>query len=129
MSPALFRQRPSERGDLAEGSRDAVADRGDQPGHQLTALDPVGFAVGSDHGLVDGPGGFDLDVLIASEQRVKTCALLVGEQVGAGMQDPPGPVEGFASAAAVAVKVLLDAAPALVQGVANQADHMERIEV
>src|SRR5674476_509577 len=77
-------QRPAERDDLAQGGRNVVADGGDQPGHELAALGPVGFAVGSDHALVDGPGGLDLDVLVGGEQVVEACALSGGEQVSAG---------------------------------------------
>ena len=110
-------QRPPEPDDLAQGGRDVVADGGDQPGHELTALGPVGFAVGGDHALIDGPGGFDLDVLIDGEQRVEACALLVGEQVAASVQDPPCAVEGVGGAAAVAVEVLLGAASAPVERV------------
>ena len=120
-------QRPPEPDDLAQGGRDVVADGGDQPGHELTALGPVGFAVGGDHALIDGPGGFDLDVLIDGEQRVEACALLVGEQVAASVQDPPCAVEGVGGAAAVAVEVLLGAASAPVERVAGEADHVERV--
>jgi hypothetical protein len=71
MSPARFVSvRPSVTTSL-KGDGDAVAERGDEPAHQLAAAVAVGFAVGGDHGLVDGPGGFDLDVLIAAEQSLE----------------------------------------------------------
>ena len=69
------------------------------------AAGPVGFAVGGDHALVDAPGRFDLDVLVVGEQRLEPLLLLVGEQVGAGVQGPAGPVERVVGAAAVAVEV------------------------
>jgi len=91
----------------------------------VSSLGLVGFAVGGDHALIDGPGRFDLDVLIGAEQVVETLFLLVGEQVGAGVQHPAGREQGVAGA--VAVEILLDAAPALVERVAGEADHMERV--
>jgi hypothetical protein len=86
-----------------------------------------GFAVGGGHLLVDGPGRLDLDVLIGREQCEQAVLLLAGKQVGTGVQGPPGPVEGVVLAASVAVDDLLDPSPAPVQGVAGQADHMERV--
>jgi len=71
--------------------------------HKSATAATVGFAVGGDHALVDGPGGLDLDVLVACEQRVEAAALLVGEQVAASVQDPPCPVERVGGAAPVAV--------------------------
>jgi hypothetical protein len=62
-----------------------VAGGGDQPGHELASLGAVGFAVGSVHALVDGPGRLDVDVLIACEQGLEPEPLLVGEQVDAGV--------------------------------------------
>jgi hypothetical protein len=46
--------------------------------------------VGGDHPLVDAPGGLDLDVLIDGEQGRESGGLLVGEQVGTGVQGLPG---------------------------------------
>ena len=57
--------------------------------HQLAARGWVGVLVGGDHPLVDAPGGLDLDVLIDSEQGGQAVGLLVGEQLGAGMQGAP----------------------------------------
>ena len=79
-------------------------------------LRAVGLPVGADHALVDAPGRLDLDVVLNAEQCGQPLALSVGEQVGAGVQGPPGPVERVAGAAAVTVQVLLDPAPAAVQG-------------
>jgi hypothetical protein len=39
------------------------------------------------------PGGLDLDVLIDGEQGREPGGLLVGEQVGTGVQGSPGTVE------------------------------------
>ena len=73
------------------------------------------------------PGCFDLDVLVALEQGREPVLLLVGEEVGSGVQGPTGGVEGVALAAAVPARVLLDTASALVQCVAGQADYVEGI--
>ncbi len=62
-----------------------LADRLDELGHQLAALGPVGFAVGGDHPLVDAPGGLDLDMLVAGEERFEPLLLFVCEQIGAGV--------------------------------------------
>jgi hypothetical protein len=78
--------------------------------------------------LVDRPGGFDLDVLIAGEQGFQPGLLPGGEQIQAGVQGPTGPVERIISAASVAVQGLLDPAPALVEGIAGQPDDVERIQ-
>lgn len=68
---------------------DAGAERLDQLDHQLAARGPVGVPVGGDHPLVDAPGGLDLDVLIDGEQGRESGGLLVGEQVGTGVQGSP----------------------------------------
>jgi hypothetical protein len=83
--------------------------------HELSALGPVGFSVGVDQPLVDAPGGLDLDVVIDAEESCQPSPLPVGEEVGAGVQGPPRPVERVVFAAAVTVEVLLDAAAAPVQ--------------
>ena len=108
-------QGAAERGELDQGFRYATAERGDQRGHQLSAAGAVGFAVGGDHPLVDAPGRFDLDVVLAREQLFEAGLLLVGEQVSAGVQGPPGSVERVGGATAVSVQVQLDAASAAVQ--------------
>jgi hypothetical protein len=104
-----------------------VADRLDQLAHELSPSGPVGLAVGGDHALVDAPGRFDLDVFLGLEQVVQALRLLVGKQVGSGVQGPPRGVERVVLAATVAAAVLLDAAAALVQRVAGQADHVEGV--
>ena len=53
--------------------------------------------------------------------------LAVGEQVGAGVQGPPGAVERVAGAAAVPVQILLDTPAAAVQCVTGQAYDVEGI--
>ena len=62
---------------------------------------------------------------VGGEQGGEAVALSVGEQVLAGVQGPPGPVERVVLVAAVAVQVLLDPAAAPVQGVAGQARDVE----
>ena len=66
--------------------------------------------VGGDHPLVDAPGGLDLDVLIDGEQGRESGGLLVGEQVGTGVQGSPGTVERVVLTAAAAAGGLLNAA-------------------
>ena len=104
-----------------------MADGGDQRGHELASLRAVGFAVGSDHALVDGPGRLDLDVVVTGEQGLETLLLLVGEQVRSGVQHSAGVEQWVAGAAAVPDGVLLDAAPASVQRVTGQTCHVERV--
>jgi len=58
-------------------------------------------------------------VLVALEQGREPVLLLVGEQVRAGVQGPPGAIERVALTAAVPARVLLDPAAALVQRVAG----------
>ena len=110
-----------------EGGGDGVGERVDQRGHQLAAAPPVGFAVGADHALVDAPGDLDLDVIVAGEQGVEPLDLVVGEQPGAGVQHAPGGVERITGAAAMAMETLLDAASAVVERVAGEADDVERV--
>ena len=85
------------------------------------------MAVGGDHPLEDAPGGFDLDVLGIGEQDHESFALPVSEQVLSGVQGPPGPVQRVVAAASVAVQVLLDPAPALVQGIPGEPDDVEGV--
>ena len=77
--------------------------------------------------MVDAPGRFDLDVVVAGEQGGQPRPLFVGEQVGAGMQGPPGPVERIGRAASMPVQLLLDSAAAQVQRVAGQTDDVEGV--
>ena len=56
-------------------------------------MTPVLVAIGADHALVDPPGRLDLDVVLAVEQRAQALSLPFGEQVGAGVQGPPGTIE------------------------------------
>jgi hypothetical protein len=118
---------PAEFGDLDQRGGDAGADGFDELDHQLTSCRAVFVPVGGDHSLVDAPGRLDLHVLVWREQGGEPLGLCVGEQVSAGVQGPPGPVERVALAAAVAVQVLLDAAPAGVQGVPGQAHDVKGI--
>lgn len=120
-------QGPPKRGELRQRRRDSVAERLDHPVISCQALRSVGLPVGADHALVDAPGRLDLDVLLDAEQRGQPLPLPVGEEVGAGVQRPAGAVERVALSAAVTVQVLLDPPPASVQGVAGEADDVERI--
>jgi hypothetical protein len=81
--------------------------------------DAVGLAVGADHPLVDAPGRLDLDMSIGRERVAQPLALPVGQQGGAGVQGAARLVQRIVLAAAVAVQVLLDPAPAAVQGIAS----------
>jgi hypothetical protein len=84
-------QGAAELGDLDQRPGDAGAERLDQLDHQLAARGWVGVPVGGDHPLVDASGGLDLDVLIDGEQGRESGGLLVGEQVGTGVQGSPWP--------------------------------------
>ena len=95
-------QGAAELGDLDQRPGDAGAERLDQLDHQLAARGWVGVPVGGDHPLVDAPGGLDLDVLIDGEQGRESGGLLVGEQVGTGVQGSPGTVERVVLTAAAA---------------------------
>ena len=107
-------QGPPQGADLLQRGGNTGADRGDELGHERSAGLAVRCAVGGDHLLVDAPGGLDLYVLLGREERLDPRPLLVGEQVGTGVQGAPGTVERVRGASAVAVELLLDAAPALV---------------
>ena len=63
----------------------------------------IGVAIGGDHPLVDAPGRLHLDVPFIGEQFAQPPGLPVGEQVRAGVQGPPGAVEGVTAAAASSV--------------------------
>ena len=64
----------------------AATDRLDEVDHEFVTAATVLVAVGGDHSLVDAPGGFDLDMLLVSEQGGESFDLLVSEQVGPGRQ-------------------------------------------
>ena len=75
------------------------------------------------------PGDLDLDVaLVSNEGCVQAGVLSVGEVLDAGAQDVADPVERIVFAAAVAVDVLLDPAPDLVDGGRAEFDDVERIK-
>jgi hypothetical protein len=95
--------------------------------HQQTAAATVGLAVGGDHLLVDPPGDLDGGVLVDGEQGFEPVVLAVGEQVGAGVQRSPCPVERVVLEAAVTVQLLLDPTAAAVQRVPGQANDVERV--
>ena len=66
-------------------------------------------------------------MLIAGEQVTQPLALLVGEQVGPGVEHPSSTVERVVLASAVAVGDLLDSTSAPIEGVAGQAHYVEGI--
>jgi hypothetical protein len=112
---------------FGQGGRHALADRVDDRLQFGFRGGAVAISLGGDDALVDAPGGLDLHVLVVGEHRGQACALLVGEQVGAGAQHPADAVERVTGAAAVPARVLLDALAAAVQCVAGQGDDMERV--
>ena len=73
--------------DLDQAGGNARSDRRDQPGHDLCAFGSTAGAVGGDHGLVDVPGGLDLDMPIITEQFIQASLLSIGQQISAGVQD------------------------------------------
>jgi hypothetical protein len=74
------------------------------------------------------PGGLDLDVaLVGSERCLQAGVLPLGEVLDAGAQNVADPVERIL-AAAVAVDVLLDPAPDLVDRGRAELDDAERVE-
>jgi hypothetical protein len=117
----------AELADLHERGGDAAGDGIDDGCHQLLRRLPIGFAVGGDHALVDAPGRLDLDVLGDREQCLETGLLPVSEQLRAGVEDAAGLVERIVFAAPPAVQALLDATTAGVEGVAGEADDVERV--
>jgi len=122
-----FGQSATEAAELDERLRDSVAERFDDRGQGRRCLAPVGFAVGGDHALVDAPGRFNLDVLVDREQRVESCALLVGEQACAGVQGSPRSVQRVVAATTMPMQVALDPPPALIQRITGQPHHVERV--
>jgi len=120
-------QGPSERVELDQCFRDTAAERSDEVGHQLATAASVLVPVGGDHALIDAPGRLDLDMVLGREQRPQPGGLLVGEQVGAGVQGPPGRVERVSLHPAVAVDGLLHTPAAPVECVAGEADDVEGI--
>jgi hypothetical protein len=64
---------------------------------------------------------------VAREQRIETGLLLVGEQIGAGVQSAAGRVERVPGPAAVPAGLLLDAPSALVQCLSGEPDDVEGV--
>ena len=118
---------PAECAELVQGGGDPGGERVDELAHGRLSARFVGVAVGGDHVLVDGPGRLDGDVGVAVEQGGQALGLLLGEQVGAGVQGSPGGVERVARAAPVPAGVLLDAAPAAIEGVSGETDNVEGV--
>ena len=127
MSQARF-VRAAQHDELGQDAGDPAAERVDDGLHGRAPLRTVRFPVGTDHLLVDAPRGLHLDVVVVSEQRLQACLPPGGEQVDAGVQHPPGPVQPITSTTPVAMKVLLDAAPAPVEPITGQPNHVEGIQ-
>src|SRR5699024_6717262 len=120
-------QRPAELSQLDEVVWDLRSEGRDDLLHHHSGSGPVGFSIGSDHGLVDLPGRLDRSMLLAAEQAAEALALPLGQQLGPGVEGAAGLVERVVFAAATLVELLLDPAPAVVQSVSGQADDMEGI--
>ena len=112
---------------LDQRAGDTAGDLRDELFHQASSRGWIGGAVGGDHVLVDAPGRFDLDVVVVAEQGVQAGLLFGGEQTGARVEGPAGAVEGVAGPTPVAVDLLLDPAPATVQGIPGEPDDVERV--
>lgn len=121
---ALF-HRAAELADRDQRGGDPAADRGDHGLHHLLGLLLVRFPVGRDDALVDAPGRFDLDVLLAREHGLQSRPLTVGEQARAGVESAAGLVERIVLQPAVPGGVLLDPASADIERVTGETDDME----
>jgi len=88
---------------------------------------PSGHAVGGDDALVDSPGRFDFGVIVRNKQGLQPVFLLVGKQIPAGVQGPPGGVERVPGPSAVRDGVLLHALTAPVQGIAGKPNDVKRV--
>src|SRR5690606_24838967 len=113
--------------DLDELGRDRGGDPADGEGQEVLGQAAVGFAVGGDDVLVDAPGRLDRGVTGVSEQCLDPLDLARLQQPSAGEQSAPSGIERIALHAAATEDVLLDAAPADVQGFTGQADYVEGI--
>lgn len=88
---------------------------------------PVFLAVRGDHVLVHAPDRFDFHVSLVSEQGFYSALLFLGQERSTGEQRPSGPVERVALPAAVAMNVVLGAAPTALEGIACEPDDVEWI--
>src|SRR5699024_7963534 len=92
------------------------------------ALAATGVFVGGDQALVDAVGDLHGDVrIVGGERRPQAGLLLVGQQLGPGVQGPTYPVQGIAAAPSVAGGGLLDALAAHGELVRGQVHHVEGI--
>lgn len=117
----------AESAELDQRRGDAMCDGVDDSLHEVLPGVFVGVAVGGDHAWVDAPRRFDLDMLLDLEHSVEAGVLAVGEEVGAGVQGPPRPVERIGCSAPVPVQGLLNTSAALIEGVAGEPDHVEGV--
>jgi hypothetical protein len=122
---APLSQGASEAGDLGDRAcGEAVEDfeRDPSPGGV------AGLVIDRTELLGAAPGDLDLDVTRVGVEGVLESSLLpLGEASGAGAQDVADPVQRVVLAAAVAVDVLLDPAPDLVDRGRAELDDMERV--
>ena len=84
---------PAESSELDQRWRDALAHGLVDRDHGCPAGASVRGAVGGHHPLIDAPGGFDLDVVVAGDQDHETFPLPIGDQGFTGVQGPPRPVQ------------------------------------
>ena len=82
----------------------------DEPSHQVLSQARVLGPVGLDQAPVNAPAGMDRSVALVGEQGLKVPGLGIGEQVGAGVQRVPDPVEPVSCPAPAPCVSLLDAA-------------------
>ena len=120
----LVRVRPS-RSQLDQRGGNDRAETVDDLAQLGLAGGPVRIAVGANHGLVDGPGHFDLHVGVAGEQRGDLRPLPVGQQVSAGGQGPSRGIERVAGPAAASRGVELEPAATFLQTLPSQLHGVE----
>ena len=86
------------------------------------------LVVGGADLLGAGPGDLDLDMaFIGGERGLEPGLLSVGQVLDPGAQDVPDPVQGVVLASAVAVDILLDPAPGVIDRGGGELDDMERV--
>src|SRR5699024_2188118 len=71
--------RPAELSQLDEVVWDLRSEGRDDLLHHHSGSGPVGFSIGSDHGLVNLPGRLDRSMLLAAEQAAEALALPLGQ--------------------------------------------------
>ena len=79
-------------------------------------------SVGDNHALISAPRRFHLNMRVHGEGVLQPCLLFLSEQPGFGMQGPAGFAERVPDTSAMAVRLLLNPAPARIECVPCQAD-------